>query len=191
MIVVIAGPNGAGKSTAAPSLLQRTFGSIEFVNADTIARGLSGIDPDRQAFAAGRIMLTHIHNLAAMRRNFAFETTLASRTFAPFLQRLKADRYRVHLVYFWVRSVDIAVHRVQLRVVSGGHSVPEATIRRRYYRSAHNLFHLYMPIVDVWEVVDNSLPHQPEAIAIGGLNDDTMIYKDIAWQCLENLRNAT
>lgn len=81
-VVVIGGPNGAGKSTIAPTLIERAFGRIEFVNADTIARGLSGLDPEREAFAAGRIMLRHIAELARNRRDFAFESTLASRTFA-------------------------------------------------------------------------------------------------------------
>src|SRR5688572_29492740 len=98
-VVVIGGPNGAGKSTIAPAIIERAFGRIEFVNADTIARGLSGLDPDRQAFAAGRIMLRHIRDLAAARHDFAFETTLASRTFAPLLRRLIPDGYQTHLLY--------------------------------------------------------------------------------------------
>ncbi|MGB8693103.1 MAG: ORF6N domain-containing protein [Steroidobacteraceae bacterium] len=39
-VVVIAGPNGAGKSTTAPAIVQQAFAVHEFINADTIARGL-------------------------------------------------------------------------------------------------------------------------------------------------------
>jgi hypothetical protein len=40
-IVVVAGPNGAGKSTLAELLVPRQFGILDYVNADTIAKGLS------------------------------------------------------------------------------------------------------------------------------------------------------
>jgi predicted ABC-type ATPase len=55
----------------------------EFVNADTIAAGLSAFSPESVSVAAGRLMLGPVQELARTRRDFAFETTLASRTFAP------------------------------------------------------------------------------------------------------------
>jgi predicted ABC-type ATPase len=189
-VVVIGGPNGAGKSTIAPAIFQRAFGRIEFVNADTIARGLSGLDPDRQAFAAGRVMLRHIHQLADSKRNFAFETTLASRTFAPFLRRLNARGWQTHLLYVWVRSPEIAIERVQRRVASGGHAVAEETVRRRFARSAANLFHLYLPLARAWEVIDNSLPTRPNLIAAGGMNQDMIVSDPAAWSALERQANA-
>ena len=82
-IIVIGGPNGAGKSTTAPALLKGVLGVTEFVNADAIAQGLSAFEPEKVALTAGKIMLTRLKELAAQRQNFAFETTLASRTFAP------------------------------------------------------------------------------------------------------------
>ncbi|HMF10838.1 MAG TPA: hypothetical protein VKE94_00990, partial [Gemmataceae bacterium] len=83
--VVLAGPNGAGKTTAASVLLTRPMQATEFVNADTIARGLSEFQPEAVAVEAGRIMIRRLRDLAAQRSNFAFETTLASRTFAPWI----------------------------------------------------------------------------------------------------------
>lgn len=82
-VVILAGPNGAGKTTAAPFVLRDFLGLEEFVNADDIARGLSGFAPEREAFAAGRIMLARIRELAAGKATFAFETTLATRSYAP------------------------------------------------------------------------------------------------------------
>jgi predicted ABC-type ATPase len=149
---------------------------------------LSELDPDRQAFAAGRIMLRHITALAAARRDFAFETTLASRTFAPFLRRLIDRGYRTHLLYVWVRSPDIAVNRVRARVESGGHSVAEETIRRRYGRSAHNLLDLYLPIAGAWEVIDNSMPGQTMIIAAGGMKEDMIVHDANASRELERFR---
>jgi predicted ABC-type ATPase len=72
-VIVIAGPNGAGKSTLAPHLLRDAFGIVEYVNADTIAHGLSAFAPENAAFAAGRIMLLRLRELADQKRDFAFE----------------------------------------------------------------------------------------------------------------------
>jgi predicted ABC-type ATPase len=82
---VIAGPNGAGKTTTARDILQGPFQVDQFVNADIIAQGLSAFTPESAAFAAGRIMLARLHELASERADFAFETTLASRSLAPWL----------------------------------------------------------------------------------------------------------
>lgn len=72
-LVVIAGPNGAGKSTVAPRLLRETLGVDEFVNADTIASGMSAFRPETAAVAADRVMLLRLRELAAQRVDFAFE----------------------------------------------------------------------------------------------------------------------
>src|SRR4030043_2179635 len=92
-LIVIAGPNGAGKSTTAPALLKGTLEVTEFVNADLIAQGLSGFQPESAVFHAGRVMLDRIHYLAKKRVDFAFETTLASRTFAPWIANLRKTGY--------------------------------------------------------------------------------------------------
>src|SRR5687768_4783649 len=97
-IVVIAGPNGAGKSTLAPYLLRDRFGILEFVNADTIAQGLSAFAPESAAMDAGRVMVGRLDELASERVDFAFETTLAARTYAKRLDRLRVSGYRVHIV---------------------------------------------------------------------------------------------
>jgi predicted ABC-type ATPase len=86
-IVIIAGPNGAGKSTLAPALLRDTFGLLEFVNADTISAGLSAFNAESVALDAGRVMLTRLRELAARKQSFAFETTLATRSYATWIGR--------------------------------------------------------------------------------------------------------
>src|SRR4051794_8354678 len=108
-VVVIAGPNGSGKSTAAPELLHGVLGVSEFVNADIIAQGLSAFNPERAAMAAGRIMLARIKGLAETRESFAFETTLASRSFAPWISGLIAGGYDFGLVFLWLPSPEMAV----------------------------------------------------------------------------------
>ncbi len=124
LVVVIGGPNGAGKSTTAPELLRDALQVGEFVNADSIALGLSGLRPETAAFAAGRVMLTRLRYLARLRADFAFETTLASRSFAPWLDTLRAAGYRSHLAFLSLPSAELALLRVAGRVL--GESPGEA-----------------------------------------------------------------
>jgi len=75
----------------------------EFVDADTIARGLSAFQPERVALSAGRIMLSRLKELASERVSFAYETTLASRVFGRWLAELRQSGYRVHMLFLWLR----------------------------------------------------------------------------------------
>jgi len=166
-VIVLAGPNGAGKTTAAPRLLRDRLRVPQFVNADTLALGLSGFDAGGGAIAAGRIMLQRLHDLAGERGRFAFVTILASRSFAPWLKSLVASGYAFHLVFLWLPSADTAISRVAQRVRIGGHDVPEATIRRRYASGLRNFFALYRPIATTWRMYDNSKESGMRLIATG------------------------
>jgi len=177
-LIVIGGPNGAGKSTTAPSLLKGTLKVTEFVNADLIAQGLSGFQPEGAVFHAGRVMLERIYYLAKKRVDFAFETTLASKTFAPWITDLRKTDYAFHLVFLWLPNEDFAIARVAERVRMGGHNVPEETIRRRYHAGLKNFFQLYKPLADLWRVYDNSDPAGPRLIASGSRSESDNI-KDI------------
>src|SRR5579859_2239891 len=166
-IVVLAGPNGAGKTTAAPFLLRDALGVREYVNADPIAVGLSAFAPESVAIAAARVMLARVEELARQRISFGFETTLASRSFAPWLRLRLADGYAVHLVFLWLASPELALARVARRVELGGHSVPDEVVRRRYSAGLRNLFELYQPIMSTWRVYDNSDLPGPQLTAMG------------------------
>jgi predicted ABC-type ATPase len=164
-VIVLVGPNGAGKSTISNSLIRVQFGCAHYVNADTIARGLSAFDVESMALKAGRIMLQHLHELAEARADFAFETTLASKTFAPWIAELKAAGYQFHLVFLWLSSAEVAINRVRCRVREGGHNIPEETIRRRYERGVENFFRLFRPLANSWSLYDHSDPKKSRLIA--------------------------
>ena len=155
-IFVIGGPNGAGKSTIASVILPEGFQVERFVNADLIAQSLAPASPEPRAFAAGRMMLQRVRDFYAQRERFGFESTLASRTFAPFLQDAQGAGYLIHIAYLWLSSVELALDRIRVRVLRGGHDVPEGTVRRRYYRSLANFFDLYEPLANTWLLCDNS-----------------------------------
>lgn len=111
-VIIIAGPNGAGKSTIAPFLLRDRFGVMNYVNADTIANGLSAFAPEKFAIEAGRIMLKQLREMAQRRTDFAFESTLASRSYAHWIRKLREQGYEFHLFFLWLQSPEVAVHRV-------------------------------------------------------------------------------
>ena len=107
-LVGILGPNGAGKTTASFNILPAILHCKEYVNADEIARGISPFQPEKVAFEAGRIMLKRIDELLLSNEDFAFETTLATRSFHQLIDKAKKSGYSVSLIYFWLDSVELA-----------------------------------------------------------------------------------
>jgi predicted ABC-type ATPase len=188
-VVVLAGPNGAGKSTAAPVLLRGKLGVDEFVNADTIARGLSAFAPEGVAIDAGRVMLRRLERLAAQQRNFAFETTLASRTLAPRIARWMQSGYAFHLVFLWLPNSDFALARVRERVRLGGHDVPEATVRRRYTRGLTNFFTLYQQRSATWRFYDNSQA-RPRLVARGDQTGRSVVSDTELWAQIAEVQHG-
>ena len=155
-LYIIAGCNGAGKTTASFTILPEMLDCKEFVNADEIARGLSPFQPEKVSFKAGRIMLERITDLLESKENFAFETTLATKSYRSIISLARADGYNVTLLFFWLQTVNLAIERVKTRVLEGGHNIETEVIERRYKRGIKNLFEIYLPIADEVMIFDNS-----------------------------------
>jgi predicted ABC-type ATPase len=190
-VIAIAGPNGAGKSTVAPGLLRDLLGIDEFVNADVVARGLSGFDPESAAIQAGRIMLQRLRQLAQQRADFAFETTLASRVFAPWIAGLAESGYLFRLVYLWVESAELCIARIAERVRTGGHDIPDDVVRRRYSAGLRNFFELYRPLAETWQVYDNSSGPPVRLVAEGHHDHISAVYDESIWSSVtRGLRDA-
>ena len=182
-VVVIAGPNGAGKTTYAEGVLQ-ALGIGEFVNADRIAQGLSGLNAESVALEAGRIMLKRLRTLATAGVSFGFESTLSSRSFAPFLRNMRRGGYAVRIFYVMVPSAAEAYRRVQRRVKMGGHDIPKDVVVRRFARSAANLFALYMPLANNWTVHENRTDALPVEVARGAAGEQPEVLLEKSWQKL-------
>ena len=176
-LYIIAGCNGAGKTTASKTILPKSLLVKEFVNADEIAKGLSPFNPEGVAIEAGRLMLRRIEDLLEMGESFSIETTLATRSYINLVRRAQEKGYVVHLLFFWLDSIELAKRRVADRVASGGHNIPLPVIERRYKAGLKNLFEIFMEEVDIWILFDNSL-NKGERIAFGGRQLPTKI-KDI------------
>ncbi|MFL5382822.1 MAG: AAA family ATPase [Longimicrobiaceae bacterium] len=182
--VIVAGPNGAGKSTLAPKLLARELGIQIYVNPDVIAQGLAGFDPVSAGIRAGRIMHDRLEELRADRASFAVESTISGRSLRRVIRKLNASGYFTLLVYLWLPEPDLAVERVANRVRLGGHDVPDADIRRRFYRSVVNFEKVYRRITDQWRVYHALKPlDEPEPRVIAhGVGDATVaILDEEAW----------
>ncbi len=155
-LYIIAGCNGAGKTTTSFTILPEILACKEFVNADEIAKGLSPFQPEKVQIESGRIMLSRINELLDTDENFAFETTLASKSYRTKIQKAQQKGFNVILLYFWLQNIDLAIERVRTRVLEGGHNVESHVIKRRYKNGIKNLFNIYMPIVDEVMIFDNS-----------------------------------
>jgi predicted ABC-type ATPase len=182
-LYIIAGCNGAGKTTASYTILPEILDCKEFVNADEIAKGISPFQPEKAGIEAGRYMLKRIKKLLESGENFAFETTLSTRSYEQFVERAKELNYQVTCLFFWLDSDDLAVSRVARRVKEGGHHIPEDVIRRRYKSGLENFFRLFLPKVDNWLFVNNS-GDTYEIVAEGGVNDVTINNKEL-WEGLK------
>lgn len=156
-LYILAGPNGAGKTTAAYNLLPDVFKTIEFVNADEIARGISPFNVDSVVFQAGRIMLERLGQLIKEKKSFAFETTLSGLAYLKFIRLAKQKEFKIILFFVWLDSFDLAQNRVAIRVKKGGHNIPNEVIERRYWKGIRN-FSKYAQETDNWYIYDNSGP---------------------------------
>ena len=184
-LYIIAGCNGAGKTTASFTILPEVLDCKEFINADEIAKGLSPFQPESVAMQAGRIMLARMDELLQKGKTFAFETTLATKSYKQKIEWAQANGYEVTLLFFWLRNVTMAKERVAQRVAEGGHSIPSQTIERRYHNGIGNLFAIYMDMVDICYIFDNS-EGRKELIAQKERHKDIVIYNNDKFNLIKN-----
>ncbi|KAA9339997.1 zeta toxin family protein [Adhaeribacter soli] len=188
-LYIIAGCNGAGKTTASFTILPEILNCKEFVNADEIAKGLSPFQPETVSFEAGRIMLHRINKLLDNNVNFAFETTLATKSYKHKVLQAQQQGYTVTLLFFWLQNVDLAIERVRTRVLEGGHNIETHVIKRRYLNGIKNLFEIYIAIADEVMIFDNS-EGKPDLIAEKTLATEISILNEIKFSKLKSYNNG-
>ena len=184
-LYIIAGCNGAGKTTASFTILPEVLHCKEFINADEIAKGLSPFQPESVAMQAGRIMLARMDELLQKGETFAFETTLATKSYKQKIEWAQANGYEVTLLFFWLDSPNMAKKRVAQRVAEGGHSIPSETIERRYHNGITNLFAIYIDMVDICYIFDNS-EGRKELIAQKERHNEMVIYNNDKFNLMKN-----
>lgn len=179
--VILAGPNGAGKTTVSKILLAP---DTVFINADLIAQRLTGRSDAPGEVEAMRIEIAEIEATVAQRRNFAVETTLAPKAFERRIHGWRAAGYMISLYFMYLPDVEMSIQRVRYRTMQGGHDVPEGAIRRRYEEGLRNFFVRYRPIVDDWQIFDNTQA-PPKSIARSSKNEGLKIDDSSLWSTLE------
>ncbi len=117
--------------------------------------------------------------------DFAFETTLATKSYVSLVKSAQEIGYKVTLLFIWIDSPATAMQRVAERVVKGGHNIPSEIIERLYYRGLFNLLNLYIPICDTWMLVNNE-EGTPEPIAEGGVNIESIIINKYIWEVINS-----
>lgn len=184
-LYIISGCNRAGKTTASYTVLPGILKCQEFVNADSIAVGLSPFRPEKVAFEAGRLMLQRIEQLIESKTTFAIETTLSTKSYKVTIKKCKNRGYNIVLLFFWLSSPDLAIERIKDRVKRGGHHIPDNVVKRRYKRGIDNLFRIFIPICDYWQVINNS-DSKTEIIAEGEKVLDKYVYNTEIWSVMKS-----
>ena len=184
-LYIISGCNGSGKTTASYTLLPDLLNCREFVNSDEFAKSFSPFDPGAASVTASRYMLMKINYLLDRKADFAVETTLATRSLLQIVRQAQQLGYETTVLYFWLNSPDLAIERVRDRVVSGGHNIPDAVIRRRYVMGLQYLFDVYIPVIDRWILADNSKP--PFSVVAEGSKDVIYIKDNEKYQLIRRI----
>lgn len=163
-LYVLAGVNGAGKSSIGGAMIRAS--GADYFNPDEAARklidtnpGLDQVKANAAAWQQGRRLL---QRAIVERKDFAFETTLGGSTMPRLLSEAAAQGFEVRILYVGLASPDLHIERVRNRVRSGGHDIPESSIRRRWRHSRLNLVQL-LPHLTELRVYDNSFDADPAA----------------------------
>ncbi len=168
--IIIGGPNGSGKSTFSEEYL--TDHPVEYLCTDAIAVELNPEAPHESKMMAGRTFIQTVRQYIDEGRNLMIESTLSGKTMRQLIRRLKANDYVVTIIYLFLETPDICVHRVQQRVLKGGHYVPPEDVIRRFHRSKINFWVWYRKMADRWYIYYNSEDKFEEvATSIGGEYD--------------------
>ena len=83
-------------------------------------------------------MVAEIRQRVQREESFAFETTLSGLGYARLIPRWQDAGYGVKLIFLSLPTPELAIPRVAVRVVQGGHAVTETIIRRRFAGGLRN-----------------------------------------------------
>ncbi|MEX0668841.1 MAG: zeta toxin family protein [Pirellulales bacterium] len=161
IMVALAGSNGAGKSTFFHAHLADT--GLRFVNADDLA-----IEMGMGAYEAAELAASLRAGLVGQRESFVFETVLSDPVGAKVSELVETVRNGIHVVMIFIRvdSPETSKQRVAMRVMQGGHDVPDEKLEARFQRTLTNLERAIkaLPVVVIFDNTNLARPFQLEAV---------------------------
>ncbi len=185
-LFIFAGPNGCGKTTLSTRFLEGK--NIKFLNADNMAKEINPGDVDSVQLQAGKKFFKELSIAISKNHTFALETTLSGSYLIDVIKKVKAQKYRVHIIYFFLENPESAIDRIKIRVRKGGHHIPSDVVIRRFYRSKEKFWNIYRVLVDSWELFfngDNDL-----SIVATGTKSEVRIMDDHKMELfLEDIKN--
>lgn len=163
---IVAGPNGSGKSSAYDrSDIDEFGGSVWIINPDLLTARIQ---------AAERLDLRDANLQAVMRiegwldaslgvhQTIGVETVLSTDKYRRLVDKAKLRGFEIRLIYVFLRSAELQIERIRLRVARGGHDVPDDKVRARRERSFDQM-PWFMQAADAAWLFDNSGP-EPELV---------------------------
>jgi predicted ABC-type ATPase len=150
---MLTGGNGAGKSTFYDTSL-KSFG-IPFVNADMIAKSVYPDAPEQYSYQAAQLAESLRTSLLHKGSSFCYETVFSHPSKIDFIGKAKALGYQIILVFIYLDQAMLNYARIQQRVDTGGHYVPEDKVAQRIKRLNHNVKRA-IPLCDWVYILNNS-----------------------------------
>lgn len=156
---IVAGPNGSGKSTLYSNTDIEGFGrSIWIINPDLLAARIR-TNENMQLLPANGEALTRIElwlnaSIHAY-QTVGVETVLSTDKYRKLVTQAKERGFEIRLLYVTLRTAEMNIERVRLRVAAGGHDVPENKIVERRERSFQQM-PWFLEQADIAHIYDNS-----------------------------------
>lgn len=159
VFLIVAGPNGSGKSSAYQDANIEAFGrSVWIINPDLLTariRAVEGLELDAANLESIRRIEAWLEASIRAHQTVGVETVLSTPKYRRLVAHAKQLGFQVRLIYVLLDSPDRNVERVRLRVLKGGHAVPEDKIRARYTRSLEQMPWFLAQADEAW-LYDNS-----------------------------------
>ena len=156
---IIAGPNGSGKSSLYTDTEIEAFDqSIWIINPDLLTLRIQNVERlglERANLEAVIRIEAWLEASIRAHQTIGAETVLSTDKYRRLVFEAKSKQFEFRLIYVVLASLDLNVERVRLRVKKGGHDVPEAKIRERWFKSVRQLPWFLEKSDQAW-IFDNS-----------------------------------
>lgn len=156
---IVAGPNGSGKSTLYDSTDIEGFGrSVWIINPDRLSAQIAekeSLALQQANLAAVRRIESWLHSSVETYQTIGVETVLSTDKYRSLVLKAKQHGFEVRLLYVMLSSIALNIQRVELRIIKGGHAVPNDKITDRHQRSLAQL-PWFLEQADWAQIYDNS-----------------------------------